>query len=507
MITGQGGSGKSCLLHKIEAATRARDLIAITCSSTGLSALNVNGITAHDLTKFPVVEEEDVDESTPLECQLDARKNKDRKELLLETTVICWDEFPSNNRELFEAFVMYLNSIGKRIVFICFGDFAQIGPVVKNGSASDTIFATVSSSDLWASFVVLHLRENMRLSALRRGLRENATPAERDDLAMQLRYAESLLNISNNTAGPDCIEIEVHDDGHTKRIGLPLINYFVCQAPVADEDDNDDAEAPPIQPATISAVSEAQDRALAWLYGAPDVDALRTSFDTNMSKKAVVLTGTNKSVDAWNDKIQALNAGPIIECKSTDSFCEVDDDHGHLARNITDKAMATFNKTGVPPHTLRLKVHDVCIITRSIPALDLPTNSRVRILTITRTLVTALTVDERQQRRVFIPRIHFKFRLKYGQSFQLLRTQFPLRLAYAMTYNKSQGQTLGRALVDICAAPFAHGHTYVATSRVRSLHDISFFLTTDNLFTPTSGPHAGEAIPTLFNIVYQQILI
>jgi hypothetical protein len=51
-----------------------------------------------------------------------------------------------------------------------------------------------------------------------------------------------------------------------------------------------------------------------------------------------------------------------------------------------------------------------------------------------------------------------------AQSYQLTRLQFPLRLAYAMTYNKSQSQTLFRVLLDITLPPFSNGQLYVALS-------------------------------------------
>ncbi|WP_417564030.1 ATP-dependent DNA helicase [Microbacterium sp.] len=74
------------------------------------------------------------------------------------------------------------------------------------------------------------------------------------------------------------------------------------------------------------------------------------------------------------------------------------------------------------------------------------------------------------------PAVWEKFRYAYDAKTKALTrdivaefTQFPLRLAWAVTIHKSQGKTYDRAIIDLGSGAFAPGQTYVALSRLTSL--------------------------------------
>ena len=105
----------------------------------------------------------------------DIKRGTKLAKLLIETSLIIWDEALMTNKQCFEAFDRSLRDImtetnekaidipfgGK--VIVLGGDPKQILPVIENGSKTQIINASIISSYLWSSVKILFLTENTRL--------------------------------------------------------------------------------------------------------------------------------------------------------------------------------------------------------------------------------------------------------------------------------------------------------------------------------------------------------
>ena len=289
----------------------------------------------------------------------------------------------------------------------------------------------------------------------------------------QTQYAEMLLGIGNGICNDStvilCEDIDIPTNNKNSR--SECVNN-------TNKDENDESIV--IKLPLLSHILD-KDEALKFTF-----PQLYNENDGNIcegnSNKSAILCATNEDVDEWNNKIQLMNPNPEMKLKSTDMFDYVDDPNGILKAMLNEHVLNRLKKNGAPPHILTLKVGDICFIMRNLLKKEgLTNNTRVKIIDIKKYSIKVHTIDTPVPKVFIEPRIIFKVTLPYGRSFTMVRKQFPLRLAYSMTYNKSQGQELKKCLVDIRSPPFCHGHLYVALSRIRHFMDIKIFCNQENI--------------------------
>ena len=144
-------------------------------------------------------------------------------------------------------------------------------------------------------------------------------------------------------------------------------------------------------------------------------------------------------------------------------------------RALTAKAEITgeFGGRAYPAdESLELKVGAQVMFLRNDPDQRWVNGSVGTVTRISSTVFVEIDGEEHEVQ----PAVWEKYKYSYSAATKQLKrdivaefTQFPLRLAWAVTIHKSQGKTYDRAIVDLGQRSFAPGQTYVALSRISSL--------------------------------------
>ena len=452
-IDARGGTGKTYVLNAILAAVRLMDggSVALAVGSTGIAANLLHlGRTFHSRFKVPLnVNSESV-------CNIDAQSTLAK--LIRMAKVIVWDEAPMNHKFQMEALDRTLRDITGQdlpfggIVTVLSGDFRQCLAVIQHASRAEIVDAALNRSMLWSSFAVMQLKENMRVI-----LSKNPDTQGFDDFTLKL--GDGLMEVVEDT---DLVEIPAD----------------MCMKIKTNTAKHPDAEK--------KSMSDLADH-------------VYPNFSRNINKVGwmdgrAILAPTNKQVDELNNLIADTFPGKPVVLTSSDQVINPDD---HQRFNV--EYLNSLSPSGLPSHRLFIKSGMPLMLMRNLnPKMGLCNGTRLIFNTIHKNhlLECKIVGGEHRNRLVLIPRITLQPKEREFP-FEWNRRQFPVRVAFAMTINKSQGQTLQNVGVWLHDTCFAHGQLYVALSRVGSPSDIKFAIRQiDNL--------AGAFTS---NVVYKEVLI
>ncbi|KAM0041315.1 putative DNA helicase transcription factor B3-Domain family [Helianthus debilis subsp. tardiflorus] len=402
-VYGYGGTGKTFLWKTLSATIRSKGQIVLNVASSGIaSLLPTGGRTAHSRFHIPLNLTEDS------VCHI--KPDSDTARLLRETKLIIWDEAPMVHKHAFEALDKTMNdifnmdtSIGSEISFggkvIVFGgDFRQILPVVPNGGRQEIVNASLCSSYLWSKCKLLRLTKNM-------GLTIGRSTSEIEDIN---NFAKWLLDLGEGN------------------VGCP-------------NDSEASIEIPP--DLLINDTSDPISSLIDFVY--PSI--LDNYNNHNYFSERAILAPKNEVVHEINDRLLALFPGEEREYLSSGSLCQTENPNSTQLKLYSPDVLNGLKVSGLPNHRLVLKVGVPVMLLRNIDQQNgLCNGTRLQIKRLYNRVIEAEIISGGNiGTRTYIPRLNLiPSDKKVPFAFQ--RRQFPIAVCFAMTINKSQGQSLSR---------------------------------------------------------------
>ncbi|SBS72652.1 AAA ATPase [uncultured Microbacterium sp.] len=378
------------------------------CAPTGVAALNVEGQTIHSLFRLPI----------GLIADSEIEQSEPARKIMNAIDTLVIDEISMVNADLMDAIDRSLRQARRRraepfggVQVIMFGDPYQLSPVPPRGDELRYI------QDHYRSFWFFDAQ-------VWAGPRADGG-AIRSDGLLDLGRVGAPLHIR------ELRDIHRQSDPAFKAM-LNAVRHGVVTAEIADALNTMGARTPP-EP----------------VDGEPPIITLATRND-------IVNRINQRHLDALTGPVQTARA-------------EISGDFG---RGDTYPAEPELQlKVGAQVMFLR---NDIAGYSG-----DGPRWVNGSIGTVTRIAGGSVRVELDGEEHDVEPTVWERFRYAYDPGSRKLTrdivaefTQFPLRLAWAVTIHKSQGKTYDRAIVDLGSGAFAPGQTYVALSRLTSLEGL-----------------------------------
>ena len=148
-----------------------------------------------------------------------------------------------------------------------------------------------------------------------------------------------------------------------------------------------------------------------------------------------------------------------------------ENDEGELLYPV--EYLNSINCSGLPLHNLQLKVGCPVMILWNLNPGDGVCNGSRGVVTrmSNRVLEVQLLTGDHAGKTTFIPHLSIIPSLTQVP-FDFCRQQFPVKVCFAMSINKSQGQSVKHVGLDLRNAVCTHGQLYVAVSQVTSVWNI-----------------------------------